>query len=255
MTHNNMSATHRFFVPPGSIVENRVFFPDFMKNQLERVLRMNRGDKITVLDGAGYRYIVSIETVGKNIESGLILHTYYGDSEPSLKVTLYQALIKHDNFEYVLQKGVELGISEFVPFTSSRTEFAIPSDSRFNRWRKIIREAAEQCGRDKLPEITSPLTIQQSLMESDPLSFIPWEEEKNCGLRDFLNEDKNVLYMQGGKASIFIGPVGGFTFTEIQFAQDQGVTPVSLGKRILRSETAGLVATTALLYEAGEMDV
>ena len=90
-------------------------------------------------------------------------------------------------------------------------------------------------------------------MESDPLSFIPWEEEKTRGLRDFLNRDKNAL-REGAAASIFIGPVGGFTFEEIQFAQDQGVIPVSLGKRILRSETAGLVATTALLYEAGEMD-
>jgi|TARA_B100000686_G_scaffold205334_1_gene212155 16S rRNA (uracil1498-N3)-methyltransferase len=253
VTKNDMSATHRFFVHPGSVVENRVFFPDFMKRQLEKVLRMNSGDEITVLDGSGYRHTVSIETVGKNIESGLILDTYLGDSEPSIKVTLYQALIKHDNFEYVLQKGVELGISEFVPFTSSRTEFDIPSDSRFNRWRKIIREAAEQCGRDKLPEITYPLTIKQSLMESDPLSFIPWEEEKTCGLRDFLNRDKNAL-REAAAASIFIGPVGGFTFEEIQFAQDQGVIPVSLGKRVLRSETAGLVATTALLYEAGEMD-
>ena len=165
-----MSAMHRFFVDPGSVVENRVFFPDFMKRQLEKVLRMNSGDEITVLDGSGYRYTVSIETVGKNIESGLILDTYLGDSEPSIKVTLYQALIKHDNFEYVLQKGDELGISEFVPFTSSRTEFDIPSDSRFNRWRKIIREAAEQCGRDKLPDITYPMIKQIISKHLRPLS-------------------------------------------------------------------------------------
>jgi len=181
------------------------------------------------------------------------MKTVEGKGEPAVSVTLYQALIKSDRFEYALQKGVEVGVSRFVPFISERTEVESPSNSRLTRWRRIIREAAEQSGRSILPELEMSGSLKCFLKSVSGAAIIPWEQKSITGIRQVLAEFHKNEKLRCSEVSVFIGPVGGFTHDEIQLAEQSGVIPVSLGSRILRSETAGVAAALTILYEAGEM--
>ncbi|HXY75154.1 MAG TPA: RsmE family RNA methyltransferase, partial [Dehalococcoidales bacterium] len=161
-----------------------------------------------------------------------------------------QSLMKLDKFELVLQKGVELGASGFWPFISERSVVREPSESKIERWQDIIREAAEQSRRSLLPPLYPPVSFELVCKSSPIPGLILWEGEKSVGLSHILSSApfKNAQLLR-----IFIGPEGGFTSAEIELARKNDIVPVSLGKRILRTETAGLAALSAIMYQNGEL--
>jgi 16S rRNA (uracil1498-N3)-methyltransferase len=220
---------------------------------MKKVLRLRNGNEVVVFDGGGVDYQVRLEVVETKTSLGTVLSANDSHNEPGIFITLYQALIRSERYEYALQKGVETGISRFVPFTSERTEVSNPSHSRMDRWRRIIKEAAEQSGRSVVPQLSDPILFPNMIRNLNPVALIPWEEEKNQSIRQILSKLRQDPGLDVTYIDLIIGPVGGFTSQEVLDAADYGATSVSLGKRILRSETAGIVAAVAVLYEFGDM--
>ncbi len=245
---------HRFFVPPSNIEGGRVTLTPDVARQLARVLRARAGDRIIVLDNSGYEYTVTLASVTVQRSTGVITDRYLGEGETHLSITLYQGLMKADRFEYVLQKGTELGISRFVPIISERTVARnVVSPNRLARWGKIIREAAEQAGRCRLPVLDDDaIDFADACDAISGPAIIGWEMERDTGIKDTLLRLKADV-KDARSISIVIGSEGGLDEGEMEYALSRGITPVSLGRRILRAETAGIIAAAAVLYEMGEM--
>lgn len=244
---------HRFFLPPEYIVEDNVTLPADVASQLSRVLRARVGDEIVVLDDTGMEYLVKLGAIDRDSASGTVISKSQSQGEPSVAITLYQGILKADRFEYVLQKGSELGLTSFVPMNCHRTiSQNRPSPSRYTRWRKIITEAAEQSGRGRLPVLHEVIDFDSACEKATGVSLIPWEEERATSLKSSLTEWASAADATSS-INILIGPEGGFTADEVELAKKNGITPVTLGRRILRAETAGLVTATAVLYELGEL--
>ena len=244
---------HRFFVPPSNIEGERITLTADASRQLARVLRARPGDSIIVLDDSGYEYAVTLDDVSPRAASGVVNDRYPGEGETRLSVTLYQGLMKADRFEYVLQKGTELGISRFVPIVSERTVARnVISPNRLERWHRIMREAAEQSGGCRLPALGDTVSFSEACNSITGPAIIGWESERDTGIKDVLLRHKTDID-SAQSISIVIGSEGGLTEEEVKYALDRGIAPVSLGRRVLRAETAGIVAATAVLYEMGEL--
>ena len=243
---------NRFFIPCEHIQEGNVFFPKHVSYQLDKVLRMTVGDQVIIFDGSGMEYSVSMEQINRSKCVGRVLDNSMVDREASLNIHLYQALIKPDRYEYVLQKGVEIGVSSFTPFICTRSEMREISSNRVRRWESIITESTEQSGRARVPALNDILTFSEALGEASGMILIPWEDEQQLGIKDVF---KTISPEDISEVSIFIGPVGGFTVNEIDEAKEKSSVSVSLGNRILRSETAGIVASAVILYEFGDMNI
>jgi 16S rRNA (uracil1498-N3)-methyltransferase len=173
-----------------------------------------------------------------------------------VEIVLYQALIKGDRFEWVLEKGTELGVARFVPLLASRSVVRPRAgrSGRSQRWQRVVTEAAEQCGRGLLPRVASPVELGEALASARGLRLLLWEEERAMGLRSALRE--GLAEQSEAKRpllSVFVGPEGGFSREEAESALSHGARVVSLGRRVLRSETAGIAAVSAALYECGEL--
>jgi len=150
----------------------------------------------------------------------------------------------------VLEKGTELGVSRFVPLVSGRAQVKTEGGSqRAERWRRIVTEAAEQCGRGRVPAVDPPLAFREAVRTAPGLRLLPWEGERSQGLRTYLHSVKP----KPAIVSVLIGPEGGFSAEEAALAREAGCLAVSLGPRILRSETAGIVAAALVMHEFGEM--
>ena len=243
---------HRFFVPPEWIQGDRVLLRDAAAHQVSRVLRMSAGDEVAVLDGSGREYTVSLDEFARDGVEGRVLAVHEGDRDPGVNVVLHQGTLKGDRFQWVLQKGTELGVSAFVPVVCRRSvarHAAGGSGSRRRRWMAAITEAAEQCGARRLPDLLSPTPFMAACDGVDPshTSIIPWEEESATDLRRALERSSS------RRVNLFIGPEGGFAPEEVEYARSRGIVPVSLGKRILRSETAAIAAVSAVLYHRGAL--
>lgn len=248
----------RFFLSPSAFEVGRVVFPEDTARQIYQVLRLRPGETVVVLDNSGWEYECVLRLVTQKTASAEILQKRRNEREPTLQLTLYQCLLKSDHFEWVLQKGTELGISRFVPVTSERTVVTSPrvvKQSKLERWRRVIIEAAEQSGRGRLPVLEEVLSLQDAFKGTNHpmLSVIPWEEQADPGLRSLLREESE-RNQPIETINLFIGPEGGFSKEEIQSAEGCGVIPVTLGKRILRAETAAIVAAALVLSHAGELD-
>lgn len=236
---------HRFFVK--SIHDDQVVFTPEQAHQIAVVLRMEPGQPVVVLDNKGWEFEVELVDVGRKRVTAVIHHKRPITTEPASHVTLYQSLLKRDNFEWVLQKGTELGVSRFVPLITARTVARSPKKT--DRWQRILTEAAEQSRRGRIPQLSKPLTLAQAAADLPPhhTGLIPWEAAGSGSIDDY-------LVGKGGTAvSLFIGPEGGFTTNEISLAQQHNIRPITLGQRILRAETAAIAAVTLTLYELGEM--
>ncbi len=240
---------HRFFIPPEWIEQNTVIIKDEQAHHLRDVLRIKFGDQIILLDGSGYEYQVKVVDIKKDRITGEILERCLCPSEPKVMITLYQALLKGGKLDFVLQKCTEIGVTRFVPIVCHRSINRDPGNFRQARWQKIVREAAEQSGRGRIPVLEPVIDFQQACARVDGMSFLPWEEEMGLGIRNALNKAGKT-----NQLSIFIGPEGGFTGDEVELARSHGIIPVTLGKRILRAETAGVVVASVICYEYWEME-
>jgi 16S rRNA (uracil1498-N3)-methyltransferase len=238
---------HHFFVHPQAIHHSTAALDEAIAHQLRHVLRMRPGAHIVVLDNRGWEYEIELTEITSKGARGTVIEKRPASGEPSVYVTLYQCLLKKDNFEWVLQKGTEIGVSRFVPVISQRTVSADGERIKSNklpRWKRIITEAAEQSHRGRLPELDAPISFEQALADatSADLALIPWENETSQTLRD-------VLPGTAEHVVLIIGPEGGFEDSEIELARQHGVHPITLGPRILRAETAAIAAALLTLYE------
>lgn len=257
---------HRFFIPPEWIGEEGVILGDPVAHQIRNVLRMRPGDHILMLDNSGWAREVELQEVGSERVVGQVVRRMLAQGEPRTKITLYQGVLKGRRFEFALQKGTELGIVEFVPLISDRAIIADLGDvdKKHARWKRIVQEAAEQSGRGRLPHLEPAMLFPRACERAQRqggLALIPWEgarpregaclrkEERSLSLRAVLAQQRKPFVV-----SLFIGPEGGFTAQEVELARRYGIQPVTLGPRILRTETAGLVAATAILYELGDLE-
>jgi 16S rRNA (uracil1498-N3)-methyltransferase len=237
---------HRFFVPPHWIRGPTVVFEDPVAHQLRVVLRMRPGARIVALDNAGWEYEVELVEFGKAKATCALIERRPATGEPTLHLSLYQCALKKDNFEWVLQKCAEIGVSRFVPVISQRTVITDIREAKRQRWERILTEAAEQSRRGRIPALDDPRAFDQAADEADQfdLALIPWERETARPLRDVL-----IASDAPARVAIFIGPEGGFTDEEIEQAAARGIVPVTLGPRILRAETAAVVAAAITMYQ------
>ncbi|MCL4877607.1 MAG: 16S rRNA (uracil(1498)-N(3))-methyltransferase [Anaerolineae bacterium] len=233
---------HRFFVSPDAIQGNTVTLPEPAAHQIRNVLRMRAGAHIVVLDNRGWEYTTEIIEIERKYVTGQIIEKQAAQGEPRVHLTLYQAILKRHNFELVLQKCTEIGVTCFVPMITERTVVSDVKESKRERWERIVTEAAEQSRRGKIPELRDPLEFEHAVSELSQyeIALIPYENEQDTGLRDILRP--NIL-----SAAVLIGPEGGFSEQEIALAHH--ASPITLGARILRAETAAIVASTLILYE------
>ncbi|HHW30204.1 MAG TPA: 16S rRNA (uracil(1498)-N(3))-methyltransferase [Clostridiaceae bacterium] len=247
----------RFFVEKENIHSDHIVIKGGDVNHIKNVLRLKKGDIIEVCDGAGTDYTVKIQQLEPSSIYTEIISSEKSNTEPPLNFTLYQGIPKGDKMDMVIQKCVELGAAKIVPVITCRTivRFESPrdKDKKVLRWRKISLEAAKQCNRGIIPEIGYPMQFEEALEHSagSDLSLIPYEEETSVGIKKYLtggginNRIKNI--------SVFIGPEGGFEKEEVMKACSMGIKPVSLGPRILRTETAGAAVLSIIMYELGDM--
>jgi 16S rRNA (uracil1498-N3)-methyltransferase len=247
---------HRFFMSPESIAQDRVSFDAAHAHQLRNVLRMRPGEHVIVLDNSGREYDVELTDIGRDFAAGRVCAQWVACTEPSLSLTLYQSSIKGDRFEWVLQKGTELGVAAFVPMFSKRSVLtnAERMEKKRPRWERIIREAAEQSHRGRLPVLAPPLPFTQACQESvlcHDLSLILWTGA--TGTEASLPGVLHSLAHRPKSIALLVGPEGGFDPEEVTLAQRQGIQAVTLGPRILRAETAGMASATIVMSELGEM--
>ncbi len=237
----------RFFIDPNAIQGDTVFLDADITRQLRSVLRMQVDDVCTVLDGTGMEYTVKLIELSKTTGKGLVTARTENASEPNLHLTLYQGVLKKDKFEWILQKGTELGVSEFVPVMMERSVRTEVKPKLMQRWQKIVREAAEQCRRGRLPVLREPIPYNTALAQLTAYKtvLIPWVKENTTAIPSLPAFTDN--------AAILIGPEGGFAPTEVDAALAQGATPITLGKRILRAETASIAACTLTLMHGGDL--
>jgi 16S rRNA (uracil1498-N3)-methyltransferase len=246
----------RFFIPSEQIQGNSIILKGSDRHHLLNVLRREVGSKITVLNGRGAEYEAVIREIGPDFVTGEIVATITRATEPQSKIRLVQSLPKADKFELLLQKNTEVGVSFFQPVFTERSTIKLEPGTvlkKEERWRKIISEAAEQSGRKIIPElepVRSWNQVMATLSERPGLVLIPWEGEREASLKKVLEGTSGIPEM----ITIFIGPEGGFSQAEVNQARDKGAVPVTLGSRILRTETAGLVVATAILYHYGDLD-
>ena len=215
-----------------------------------RVLRLRPGEAVTLCDGKGTDYDCTVETLEKDAVTCRVLGSHPADTEPGQQLTLFMALPKGDKMEFIVQKAVELGVSEIVPYLSkncvSRPD---KTDKKVERWRKIAVEAAKQCGRGVLPAVHAVVPAAEAVRlaaQAETALFL-YENEKQTGLRDALAGGV------GKTVSLMVGPEGGFAPEEAAAAKEAGLVSVSLGTRILRCETAPVAALAAVLYAGGNM--
>lgn len=220
---------------------------------ITRVLRMGVNDQLIIADGQGNSYLGEITEVSRDRVLVSIIQRLGKKREPALEVVLAQALTKGEKMDYIVQKCTELGVKKILPFAAERSVVKI-SESKARdkaaRWQKIAKGAAEQSHRDRIPEVEAVTRLESILIEAretDLVLFL-WEQEKNRGLKEVLKEQSTVK-----KVTLLVGPEGGFTEKEVELAISRGAVSVTLGPRILRTETAAAAAVTMVLYELGDL--
>ena len=245
----------RVFVPPTQIKGGQAYITGAEMEHIDRVLRLAVGDEVTILDGLGGVFLASISEKNKDNVFCDIIGADMPDNEPPVKVTLVQGLPKADKMELVVQKGTELGLAGLIPLQCQRSIVRLDAKKaaqRQERWQRIAMEAAKQCRRGKYPKVEQVMNWGEVLnsLPKQAIALLPWEEESGRGIKSL--RDK---YEASAPSEIyvFIGPEGGFTGAEVLRAQEYGVIPVSLGPRILRTETAGLAVLSMLMYEFGDL--
>ena len=237
---------HHFFVSPTAVRGNQIHFAPDQARQLRSVLRMREGEQVLVLDGQGLSHLVELVHLGKKSALGRILETAATNGEPAGDLILCQAISRSERFEWVLQKGVELGVTIFRPMLTRRTVRRSPGDAKWRRWRRIILEAAEQSGRGRLPLLEDPVSFDDAIASTRGLALLPTVRAGEPARR--------ALAAASWPVTLFVGPEGGFDPQEVELARASGVRPVSLGPRILRTETAAIALITLAMSALGELD-
>lgn len=245
---------YQFFVEPGQIQDKTVVITGNDVNHIKNVLRMKYGEEIAVSNGTdGKEYRCGIVEFRENEVICELRFVKEEGLELPAKIYLFQGLPKADKMELIIQKAVELGVYEIIPVAAKRTVVKLDEKKAKNklaRWQSISEAAAKQSKRKIIPEVTEIMTIKEALSYAEKIEvkMIPYElaegMEKTKAIMETLKQKQSV--------AVFIGPEGGFEEAEVKMAEEAGVTPVTLGKRILRTETAGLTVLAWIMYQLEE---
>ena len=243
----------RFYVDPSRFGSDSVILGDGEYNHIKNVLRKQVGDTLLICDGEGREYLCEIAAFTDGEALLHILEQREGNTELSVQITLFQGLPKKDKMELIIEKAVELGAYSVVPVACSRSvaklEEGNREDKKIARWNAISEAAAKQCGRGIIPSVTNQMSIKKALpyaKENYDLILFPYENAEGMKYTDeVIKSVKN-----GTKVAVIIGPEGGFSPEEVQLAIDCGAKIISLGRRILRTETAGLTILSCLMMQA-----
>jgi 16S rRNA (uracil1498-N3)-methyltransferase len=242
-----------YFVQSEQIHDGKIRITGDLAHHIRDVLRVRAGETLTLVDENRRRYRVALESVAPDRLTGGILDVSEPAAVSSLRLILAQAILKKPKMDWVIQKATELGVEEIIPLITERTVVR-PQGERFthqrDRWRKIATEAAQQCGRPDIPEVSD--AADWSRPDAPALAadkkIVLWEAEAKRPLRDGLTFDRPV-----GSLLLAVGPEGGFSAEEVRRARESGFEVSTLGGRILRSETAVIAALTIVQYELGDL--
>lgn len=242
---------HRFYVKDGlNIGRGKIDIKGDEARHIRDVLRLKSGDDVALFDGLGQEFRGRIELITRDSVSVDIVDEIKRGTESPLEIVLGQGLPKSDKMELIIQKSTELGVSRIVPIITERVIPRSFNPDRLERWEKIAVEACKQSGRVRLPVISEPESIHEFLAGTDKTSLrlVPWEGEKVVSLKDTLPSS-----LETGKISFIVGPEGGLSEDEVLLATKSGYIPVSLGKRILRTETVSLTLLSILQFLYGDL--
>ena len=238
-----------FFVSPEQVREEKIYVEGSDVNHMKNVLRMKTGEELTIGDGDGWLYVCVVESYEEDMAVLKILEKKKDESELPSKIYLFQGLPKQDKMELIVQKAVELGVYQVIPVATKRAVVKLDAKKakkKVERWQQIAVSAAKQAGRGIIPAVGEVCTYAQALKYAEELDvvLIPYE------LAEGMKETRAILEQvkPGMRVGIFIGPEGGFERSEVEAAMEAGAAPVSLGKRILRTETAGMTALSVLMF-------
>ena len=218
-------------------------------NHIKNVLRMKRGDQVMVSDAEGMQYLCALESFTDGLVWFEIVDTWKENRELSSKLYLFQGLPKSDKMELIIQKATELGVYEVVPVVTGRTVVRLDekkAQKKTARWNAIAESAAKQSGRSRIPRVREAMTFSEALASAGELDVLLIPYEKAEGMEATRQVIEGIR--PGQSVGIFIGPEGGFEEAEVEQAVALGAAPVTLGRRILRTETAGFVMLSMLLY-------
>ena len=240
---------HRFFAEPGQIGEKEIVITGADVNHIRNVLRMRADEEVLIADGQGAEYRCKLTELGENEVRAQILWKLDGNAELASAITLFQGLPKSDKMDLIVQKCVELGVDRIVPVSTKRAVVKLDAKKeqiRLKRWNTISESAAKQSGRGVIPEVSGVMSFGKALEEAKKLDvlLIPYERAEH------MTETRRVMgeIRPGQSVGIFIGPEGGFEESEVEEAVAAGAQAITLGKRILRTETAGLAVMAMLSY-------
>ena len=244
---------YHFYVEPEAVSENTVRITGGDVNHIKNVLRMRSGEEVVILDGSGMEYRCEIETINDDVLAR-VLEAKKTEAELSVRLLLFQGLPKKDKMELIIQKAVELGVSEIIPVLTKRTVVKLEDkkkeQKKLERWQAIAEAAAKQSGRGIIPKVCEAVKFTEAVKQAEALeeALIPYE------LAEGMDEARERIRGLHGKKTIgiFIGPEGGFAEEEIALAVKSGIHPITLGKRILRTETAGLCILSVIMFELEE---
>ena len=253
---------NRFFVDQKNVMDGEILITDREDiHHITKVLRLKEGDVCDISDSAEWEYSVELTSISKDEVRTKILDKQKFAKEPTLKLTLFQGVPKQGKMETIIQKSVELGVHNIVPVFTART-VVLPNDNfgkKIERWQKVSAEAVKQCKRGIIPRIENAVSFAEMLEIIKPKKdgagkfdavLFPYENEENYSIKSALRELKETFGEPiPQNVAIVIGPEGGFSDDEADELKDAGVYCVSLGKTILRTETAGPAAIAMVMYE------
>lgn len=242
---------YRFYVSADQLAEKEVFISGGDVNHIKNVLRLEVGDWIVACDGNGTDYVSRIQSICSDEVVASIEKVQPTGTELLVRITLFQGMPKKDKLELIIQKAVELGACEIVPVMTKRTVVKLSEEKKINkrleRWQSIAYAAAKQCDRGIIPTVHKPVSYEEALAMADQLDYnvIPYE------LQTGMEEARKIVDQACKQRSlgIFIGPEGGFEPEEVERAMTRNIHPMTLGKRILRTETAGMALLSILMFQ------
>lgn len=241
---------HHFFVDKKNIGEEYIKIEGSDVNHIKNVLRMKIGDNLLISNCIDKDYFCVIDDINEEIVKAKIQDIDYEGTELPIDIYLFQCLPKNDKMELIIQKSVELGVKEIIPVSSKRSVVKLDekkAENKLKRWNTISESAAKQSRRVIIPKVNQVMSFKQAIEYASGLnmSIIPYENYKS------MKETKEIISSieKNTKIGIFIGPEGGFEEEEIDFAVEKGIMRISLGKRILRTETAGMTIMSVLMFK------
>ena len=241
---------HHFFVTSQQISGDKIRIEGGDVNHMKNVLRMKLHEKAEISDGESRTYLCEVEAYEEDVAVLHILEEMEADTEPASKLYLFQGLPKSDKMELIVQKAVELGVYQVIPVAMKRSVVRLDDKKaakKADRWNSIAESAAKQAGRSRIPEVTMPLSYNEALKMAEELdvTLLPYELAGGMEVtREVIRQIKS-----GQSVGIFIGPEGGFEPEEVDAAVSMGAKVITLGRRILRTETAGLATLAVLMFE------